>query len=254
MENIFLELSKFNHITYFDEPHEYYSDGKKLTSVTTFIGKFKEKFNTQGMAESYAAKRGLNVLDVISDWDYKRDFSTVKGSAVHLYAENLWNNKIFPYDPIPVVKRFGLDPIKEPFDKCVKMVEKFYHQAKANLIPVKMELVVGDMEYGIAGQIDALFYNKKAGEYQIWDYKTNKEIKTGNNFGNKMKNPISHLEECELNTYSLQLNLYKHLIEKNTNIKIGKCYLVWINEAIDDYKVIETKDLMTEVKIMLEKV
>jgi ATP-dependent exoDNAse (exonuclease V) beta subunit len=99
-----------------------------------------------------------------------------------------------------------------------------------------------------------LFYNKKAGEYQIWDYKTNKEIKTGNNFGNKMKNPISHLEECELNTYSLQLNLYKHLIEKNTNIKIGKCYLVWINEAIDDYKVIETKDLMTEVKIMLEKV
>jgi hypothetical protein len=93
MENIFLELSKFNHITYFDEPHEYYSDGKKLTSVTTFIGKFKEKFDTQGMAESYAAKRGLNVLDVISDWDYKRDFSTVKGSAVHLYAENLWNNK-----------------------------------------------------------------------------------------------------------------------------------------------------------------
>ena len=130
MENIFLELSKFNHITYFDEPHEYYSDGKKLTSVTTFIGKFKEKFDTQGMAESYAAKRGLNVLDVISDWDYKRDFSTVKGSAVHLYAENLWNNKIFPYDPVPVVKRFGLILSKNHLTNVLRWLKSFIIRLK----------------------------------------------------------------------------------------------------------------------------
>jgi exonuclease V gamma subunit len=43
----------------------------------------------------------------------------------------------------------------------------------------KQILVVGFQSLS-PGQIDALFYNKKAGEYQIWDYKTNKEIKTGN--------------------------------------------------------------------------
>lgn len=32
-------------------------------------------------------KRGLDVKDVIADWDLKRDTSTVKGSAVHDYGQ-----------------------------------------------------------------------------------------------------------------------------------------------------------------------
>jgi hypothetical protein len=252
MNNIFLELSKFNNIKYFDEPHKYYIGDRELVSATTFIGKFKEKFETQVMAENYAKKRGLKVEDVINDWDYKRDFSTVKGSAVHLYAENMWNNKIFPYDPAPVIKRFGLDTIKEKYDKCISHFTKFYDDAKDNLIPIKMELVVGDEEYGIAGQIDGFFYNTKSNEFQIWDYKTNKEIKKTNDFGKTYKAPISHLAECEFNTYSLQLGLYKHIIERNTNIKIGDCFLVWINEVNDSYKVIKCEDRKAELVTMLD--
>jgi ATP-dependent exoDNAse (exonuclease V) beta subunit len=115
-----------------------------------------------------------------------------------------------------------------------------------------MELVVGDDEYKIAGMVDCLFYNKKSNKLEIWDYKTNKEIKTSNNFGNKMLQPISHLDECEHNTYSLQLSLYKHIIEKNTNLEIGNCYLIWIHENNDNYKVIKCNDLHAEIKLMIE--
>ena len=88
-----------------------------------------------------------------------------------------------------------------------------------NLVPVKMELVVGDEDYGLGGMVDCLFYNKKSGMLEVWDYKTNKAINTKNNYGQRFNEPISHLDVCEINTYSLQLSLYKHIIEKNTNLK-----------------------------------
>jgi len=54
----YLELSKFNHIKYFDEPHKYFNDkGEEYVSATTFIKKFKKEFQTQIIAEQYAAKR-----------------------------------------------------------------------------------------------------------------------------------------------------------------------------------------------------
>ena len=248
----FLELSKFNHLKYFDEPHKYFNTkGEEYVSATTFIKKFKKEFQTKVMAEAYAQKRGLKVEDVIADWDLKRDVSTVKGTAVHNMAENWWNNKSFPYDPTPAVKNFGHDIIKEKYDKCEHLFKKFWADASENLVPVKMELVVGDDEYGLAGMVDCLFWNKKSEMLEIWDYKTNKEIKTNNNFGNKMLHPISHLDECEMNTYSLQLGLYKHIIMKNTNLKIGNCYLIWIHEANDNYKIMKCNDYEAELKLMI---
>jgi ATP-dependent exoDNAse (exonuclease V) beta subunit len=249
----YLELSKFNHLKYFDEPHKYFNTkGQEYISATTFIKKFKKEFETQVMAEAYAAKRGLKVEEVLADWDLKRDVSTVKGTAVHNMAENWWNNKAFPYDPSVAIKNFGLDIIKEKYDKCELLFKKFWADASENLVPVKMELVVGDDEYMIAGMVDCLFWNKKSRMLEIWDYKTNKEIKTSNNFGNKMLHPISHLDECEMNTYSLQLGLYKHIIMKNTNLKIGNRYLIWINEANDNYKVMKCHDYEAELKLMID--
>jgi ATP-dependent exoDNAse (exonuclease V) beta subunit len=253
METI-LELSKFNHIKYYDGPHKYFIGDRELTSATKFIGRFKPEFQTQIIAEQYAKKRGLNVNDVIAQWDLKRDVSTVKGSALHNYAENWWNNKEFPYDPTIAIKEFGHDIIRESYEKCEKIFRNFYEDSRINLIPVKMELVVGDEDYGIGGMVDCLFYNKKSKKLEIWDYKTNKEISTKNDYGKTFNEPISHLDVCEINTYSLQLSLYKHIIQKNTNLEIGECYLIWINEKNSNYKVFKCKDMEAEIKLMLETI
>lgn len=250
--DIILELSKFNHIKYFDDEHKYFVDGLEYMSATRFIGNFKPKFETEKIAKEYADKRGLKTDDVIRDWDFKRDKSTTKGTAIHNLAENWWNNKAYNYDSKGIVELFGHDVIKEDFDKCKKQFYNFYNDAKQNLIPVKLEMVVCDDDYKIAGQIDAIFYNRKSGMLEIWDYKTNKSITMSNDFGQKYNKPISHLDVCEINTYSLQLGLYKHIIEKNTNLKFGNSYLLWVNEKNDNYKVIKTKDLTAEIITMVE--
>ena len=52
--DISVELSVFNNIKYFDEPHQYYIDGEEMNSVTRVIGLFKQKFDSDYWSEKKA--------------------------------------------------------------------------------------------------------------------------------------------------------------------------------------------------------
>lgn len=250
---IYKELAKFRHIKYFDEPHKYFIGEQELVSGTTFIGTLKDKFDADFMAGKVAKKRGVDKETILAEWDYKRDFSSIKGTMVHNFAENYWGNKVFPYNEQLVIDKFGEDVIRERYDECVKMFKEFYNEASKSLVPIAMELVIGDSELGIGGMVDGLFWNDKMGELQIWDYKTNKQIRTTSEYRKRFKVPINWIEECEYESYSLQLNLYKYIIEKNTNLKIGKLYLVWIQEENEKFEVIQCKDYMDVIDLIFKK-
>ena len=79
---------------------------------------------------------------------------------------------------------------------------------------------------GICGQADLVSIVNN--QIHILDYKTNKEIKE-KGFKNwegivsKMYNPVSHLDDCNIKHYNLQLSLYAYIIKKhNPKLKIGK--------------------------------
>ena len=250
--NVFQELKKFSNIKYHDEPHRYFIGEQELVSGTGFLKLFKPEFDAKFMARKVAEKQGIPVEDVLSDWDYKREFAGMKGTLVHNFAENYWFNKIFPYNSQIVIDKFGEDHIKERYDRCVEMFLDFYRDSSPALTPVAMELVVGDAELGVGGMVDGLFWNEKLQEYQIWDYKTNKQIRMHSEYRKRFKKPISFIEECEFESYSLQLNLYKYIIEKNTNIKIGRLYLVWLFEENESYQVIECKEYQLIIELMFK--
>ena len=100
--------------------------------------------------------------------------------------------------------------------------------------------------------LDILFYNVKTNEFQIWDYKTNKAF-TSECKSRHLKDELYVLEESDLEIYSLQLELYKQIIEKNVPIKLGKSYLVWFSHNNDNYKIIETKNRQFYVSQILNK-
>ena len=66
------------------------------------------------------------------------------------------------------------------------------------------------------------------GKVNIYDYKTNKEIKTESyvnweGVSDRMLAPLSHLDDCNLNHYALQLSFYMYMILKhNPKLKAGK--------------------------------
>ena len=79
---------------------------------------------------------------------------------------------------------------------------------------------------GLCGQADRVEVIN--GIVDIYDYKTNKEIKaTGytnwEGITDKMLHPVANLDDCNLNHYALQLSLYMYMILKhNPKLKPGK--------------------------------
>ena len=255
MMEITKELAKFNHIIFHDKEHKYYLNGKKMSSVTQLIGKFKQSFDTDYWSEKKAKERGILKEDILKEWKYKADFATQKGSAFHAFAENYLFNKVFPFPEEEMTSVLGsvenMLECREALNHIIKLFKKFYEDSFGKLVPVRAELVVGDEELGLCGMVDQLFWNEKSGMLEIWDWKTNKEIKERNKW-QQFKDPISHLDVCELNTYSLQLSTYKYIIEKNTNLKLGDSYIVWLNEKNDNYKVFKCHDFQEEVVNILK--
>ena len=116
------------------------------------------------------------------------------------------------------------------------------------------ELVIGDSKTGICGMIDQIFFNYKADELQIWDWKTNKQMRTSNPYGKKLKGVLAHLDECELVIYSLQLCMYRKILHDRTGLDIGQCYIVWFFEGNEKYKIIECLDLSLEVELIFNDI
>jgi hypothetical protein len=78
---------------------------------------------------------------------------------------------------------------------------------------------------GICGQSDLV--EVIDGVVHITDYKTNKEIRSESykdweGLSQKMNHPVSHLDDCNLNHYNLQLSIYMYMILKhNPKLKPG---------------------------------
>lgn len=253
---MFIELFKpFTDVKFNDSDHTYTNvlNNEKLTSVTTVIHKYETPFEEEKWLPIKAQEYCISENQLKYSWTWLNDHSKFKGSCVHNYIENYYLNKIYEYPSKDIHIFFGYDPIINSYNDIIKnQFLKFYELTKGRLIPIKPEMIVYDLDYKISGMVDMVFYNVKENKLQIWDWKTNKQLNTENRF-QSMKGPLSHLDQCEINTYSLQLHTYKHLIEKTTGLKFSNdCYIVWFFEKNPTYSIIKTTDMSFEVKLMID--
>ena len=232
------KLNGFNHVLFEENRHVYMIGDRILSSVTTLIKKFESDKDWDDIAYKYGLKHDIHPDDVLEMWSKEGKIGGDKGSEFHLYAEYAVSNKKYICDIFKITS------------ELTDMWDEFWNDHKHYLIPVRSEFVMGDEDYGMGGMIDQIFWNTKIQELQIWDWKTNKKVAKSNRWNN-FKHPISHIQECEYNKFSLQLSTYKHIIEKNLGLVIGSCYIVHFNTNNDKYKIMKTRDFEKEVKLML---
>ena len=113
------------------------------------------------------------------------------------------------------------------------MSDKFIKDHR-HLISIGSEIVVGSSEIGLAGTFDNLSYDTTKNKFIIIDYKTDKKLEYSNRYKKFLK-PLNHLEDCEYNKYSLQLSIYKYIIEKHTSLQIEDLIIVWLNYKNESY-------------------
>jgi hypothetical protein len=212
--------------------------------VTTLLKDYKHIFDDVLIAGKYAKKHGMELMEVLKNWEQIRERSGTIGTEVHRYAEMKFLQEAY----VPHWYEY------EPPTQLLTYVDNFYHDTKDKLIPIKLEFVIGSFDKRLCGMIDKLFWNIKAQELQIWDYKTSKKIETSSPFKNKMQKGLKHLDDCEYNTYSLQLGIYKKIIETECQIKLGNSYICWLNAENDNYKVIKTAGMEQEVDLIWNEI
>jgi len=235
-----------NHIT-FDEPtHIYTIDGdSNYTSVTTFVHSHFEHFDADKIIDKMMKSSkwapghkywGKTPEEIKDEWEINRNEASNAGTKMHLDIEKFYNN-------------ISVDNDSEEFSYFTNFQNSFAKSLK----PWRTEMMVWDKDYKLAGSVDMLFENKD-NNLEIYDWKRSKEIVESPRF-NKCGNKecIEHIPDSNFWHYSLQLNTYKHLIEKNYGRTVSGMYLVCLhpNNKNKNYRRIKVCDLTQEVNDLM---
>jgi hypothetical protein len=261
--NDFINLEdSFSHIKFFAKNHTYtINNNPAKESVSGLLKMYEKPFEKEKVAGYVAERDQKSIETVIAEWDFAREYSCHKGSEFHLFVENYFNRKqttidtkalkIFFDENSNFRKNNSIEEYYKEQAFLIKNFLNFYDWWKQDHVLIRSEFVVGDEESGICGTVDNLSYNKKTKELVIFDYKTNKEIKKKNPRDIMFLKPIQYLSYCEYIKYSLQLNLYQYIIEKNSQFVIPKSYIVWVANK-ENYELMETLHLQKEAKMLLD--
>lgn len=225
--------------------------------VKELIAELKPEFDRIGKATKIAKavlkERGekadkdnlkIEIDTVLAEWDAKKDLGTK--IQEDLCQKELKSNKSAVYEGYSL-KAFD---VKKPYTKEDSKLEN-------NKVYLEKKLISN--KYGIIGYAD--YINVTRGTINITDNKVldnlyrSSSFKTNTGFqvtGEKMFEPLEHLDSCNYIDASLQLSLYMYLAwENNKNLKIGKLFIRHI-KVNDNGK--KTKDELIPVPYMKSEV
>ena len=228
------------HITFDEGPHIYTIDGdSNYMSVTTWNHKHFEQFNadaiiTKMMSGPNWGKSkyyGMTREQIKAQWEENRDSAATAGTKLHYDIECFYN---------------GLDVVNETME--YNYFQEFVSDNK-DLVPYRTEWMIWDAELRFAGSIDMVFVKEGDGTLLIYDWKRSKEIRKTSPWSKFAHTEcVNHLPDTNFWHYSLQLNTYKAIIEKNYDKKVSGMALVCLHPNELSYKVLNVPDLQDEVR------
>tara|TARA_B100000575_G_C23083410_1_gene624265 strand:+ start:83 stop:970 length:888 start_codon:yes stop_codon:yes gene_type:complete len=241
-----------NRIRFEDEGHRYYLDGvlnsksDGWVSCTSLVHDLFPVFNKDLIIKRMMSGKnwkeghkywGMTKEQIIKQWDDAGLESRELGTKMHLMIEQTYNQ-----DDETNIDRSGIGLESDVFSK--------FYEDHLHLKPHRTEMLVFDEELKITGSIDMIFENPD-GTLSIYDWKRSKDIEMKTSFKkNSVVYELRHLQDVNGVHYSLQLNIYKKILERNYNKTVKDLYLIRIhpeNNSDRTYEKIKCLDLSNEV-------
>lgn len=181
------------------EQHEYYLGERLLTHFSEWIKAYKEAFDREAQAPRTAAKRGCSVEEVLAEWERSQWIGTKTHEFIEAYYQDA---------------NASCAPDTEVLLRCQKFLA-LHHGRLKDFLPVAQELRLFHEPSGLCGTLDFLGWHVPTQQLYVLDWKTNSRITTDQDrIWRMMKGPFSDLGEHEHNTYSLQISLYRLLLDE----------------------------------------
>lgn len=249
-------LSRINHhprdeyIKFVEETHKYYVNGscEGNISCTGFVHEFFGHFDAKAIltkmrkGKNWATSKYFGKTDeeIMAEWNANGKQASEAGTAMHLAIEQ------FLHGSAEMIS----STIKETPEW--KYFMNFWKEFGNDLEPYRSEWEVWCPEdIKLCGSIDMIFRRKSDGKFVIYDWKRSKEIKSENPFGSGLA-PLDHLPDTNYWHYTLQLNVYKWILEKYYGLEIADLYLVIMHPDNSSYRRMRLNMLQDEVEDMIE--
>lgn len=202
----------FTSIQFDKKNHHYSLNGKTLIPTTELISRLEMEVDWREKAQGVAIREGISTDLILKEWKDNNEKAAEKGTQVHAYIQRRLKHNT------------------ETDTQYQEMVafDEFWKKSQGKLRPEQIEWIIGDYQLGVGGTIDCLFHSSNTNKYHIFDWKTNKKFTQNNQWQNLLP-PFADLEACHLVQYSLQLSIYKVILQCNTDLILGESYIIWLN-------------------------
>jgi len=237
-----------DYISFEEGPHIYTVMGERgtYTSVTTWNHSHFSHFDSESVAENIIKSSrmsdptykyyGKTKEEIINGWTNSGKSASGLGTIMHYDIECFYNGMDVKNDSIE-------------FTYFHQFAEDYKH-----LRPYRTEWLVYNEDWMISGSIDMVFENSD-GTLQIFDWKRSKEMKYEVEFGKyALTDCISHLPDVNFWHYSLQLNMYRRILEAKYDKKVTKLTLVGIHpdNIYKKYECFEVPIMKKEMDDLIE--
>lgn len=188
--------------------------GLTFRRCSEFVESFFEPFDgpaiAQKLIKNYPKYADRTEEELIAEWEG----AAVAGTEVHAQVQRYIQEGAEPTAPRALRAKAWVDE-KYPSSDYVREPEVVVHEANLR----------------IAGTTDLLARRMDADTWELLDWKTNKKIET-RPFQNKkgIRGPARAWPDCNYFKYSLQLSLYRFLLEHHRGLRFSRQVIVHLTE------------------------
>jgi hypothetical protein len=208
----------------FDEStHTYRAEGTSLISVTTLLSSWFKKFNPDETIRMMKSKPswpqskyfGMTDEEIKGKWASEGKEASTLGTQLHAAIEEYYKTNTVTLQTVEM--------------------EQFLRFAEQKKLKIAgLEHKVFDIEWRLAGTIDGMAHH--GDELDLYDWKRCKDMTTS--YGYSIQEGLTHIPSSNFWKYSLQLNLYRALLEKQGK-RIHAMYIVCFHPDHLDFQLYE---------------
>jgi len=268
-----------NNIEFYSQGHRYEirtDPRKRYTSVTTLVHKQFPKFDADAIIGKIMRSKGwvpghkywgLTAEEIKALWNSNGAAAAGSGTNLHEQIELFMNDSRFNFvythkelfqeyniakqyleeTPLATASATATATASE-WDFFIQFIADHPH-----LKPYRTEWLIYHEDIKVAGSIDMVYENPD-GTLEIYDWKRCKDIIKVNDWNETATNPLlKHIPATNFWQYSLQLNLYKRILEDKYGKTVTKLCLVRLHPDNPEatYELLEVPFMAAEIDTIL---
>ena len=269
-----MDTNKDNFLFFDEGPHKYTDTyGNEYLSVTTLIGQYYPHFDADYWAHKKAREQGKSEKAIKAEWERIKNEACERGSKTHngiedaikdvskfknciQYLTEIKSGRVVTIADIPdmLPTPLNVEEFKKATNNKYPEIYRVFDFYTEKGYIIYSEIGAFLTNYLVSGTIDIFCYRPT--DFVILDWKTNRDgLKFESGYYKKDKStvpnqltnvwvkkkqnmlpPLSHLEDCNGEHYTMQLSLYALMAETILNIPcvgLGLCHIgsPWILNA-----------------------